>query len=133
METKITSQTDNEAQFTVSLNEAELAHIKKEVFEELRPRVKAAGFRPGKAPDMIVERELGSATVQSEFIEHAIQHSYVQSLRQHNLQVVSQPKVSLDKFVPYTEMEYKVTVELMPKVKLADYKKLRVKRPSIKV
>jgi trigger factor len=133
METKITSQTDTEAQFTVTLNQAELEHIKTEVFDELRKRVKAAGFRPGKAPDMIVERELGSASVQSEFIDHAIQHSYLQAIRELSLQVVTSPKVSLDKFVPYTELEYKATVELMPKVKLGDYQKLRVKRPSVKV
>jgi len=133
METKITSQTDTEAKFSVTLNEAELKQIKDEVFNSLRPRVKAAGFRPGKAPDMIVERELGAATVQSEFIEHAIQHSYVQATREHKLSVVSQPQVSLSKFVPYTELEYTVTVELMPKVKLGDYQKLRLKRPGVKV
>jgi trigger factor len=45
---------------------------------------------------------------------------------------VAPPKVSLEKFVPYTELEYKVTVELMPKVKLADYTKFRLKRPAVK-
>jgi trigger factor len=133
METKITSQTDTEAVFTVTLNEAELQHIKKEVFDELRNRVKAAGFRPGKAPDPIVERELGSATVQSEVIDHALQHSYAQAVRQHQLSAIGSPQVSLDKFVPYTELEYKVTVELMPKVKLADYRKYKVKRPAVQV
>ncbi|HEY2004359.1 MAG TPA: trigger factor [Candidatus Saccharimonadia bacterium] len=133
METKITSQTDTEAKFTVEVKEAELQHIKAEVFDELRKRVKAAGFRPGKAPDMIVERELGSATVQSEVVQHALQHSYADAIRELKLPVVGQPKVALDKFVPYTEMQYGVTVELMPKIKLADYKKIRVKRAAIKV
>jgi trigger factor len=133
MDAKITSQSETQAKFAVSLNESELQHIKVEVFNELRGRVKASGFRPGKAPDMIVERELGSAAVQSEFIEHAIQHAYAQAVRELKLSVVGQPQVSLDKFVPYTQLEYKVTVELMPKVKLAAYQKFRIKRPSVKV
>jgi trigger factor len=133
METKITSQTETQATFTVSLSEAELLHIKDEVFNELRGRVKASGFRPGKAPDMIVERELGSAAVQSEFIDHAIQHAYTQAIRELKLSVVAQPQVALEKFVPYTQLEYKVTVELMPKVKVANYQKFRIKRPSVKV
>jgi trigger factor len=133
METKITSQTETEVEFTVALNQQEMTHIKAEVFDNLRSRVKAAGFRPGKAPDMIVERELGSGTVQGEFIDHAIQHAYADAVKELKLAVVASPKVSLEKFVPYTELEYKVTVELMPKVKLADYTKIRVKRPSVSV
>jgi trigger factor len=133
METKITSQTETEAQFDVALDETHLKEIKSEVFDGLRRRVKASGFRPGKAPDMIVERELGSATVQSEFLDHAIEHTYVKAVRELKLSTISSPKITLDKFVPYTQLEYKVTVELMPKVTLADYKSLKVKRPAIKV
>jgi trigger factor len=131
METKITSQSDTDVQFTVTVDEQHLAPIKVEVFNDLRRRVKAAGFRPGKAPDMIVERELGSQSVQNEFIEHAIQHTYVDSIKAEKLSVVGSPKVSLDKFVPYTELQYNVTVELMPKVKLADYQKFHIKRPAV--
>jgi trigger factor len=133
METKIITQTDDQAVFSVSLTQEELKHIKGEVFDSLRGRVKAAGFRPGKAPDQIVERELGSATVQSEFVDHAIQHSYVQAMKEHALSAVSAPQVSIEKFVPFTELEYKVTVELMPKVKLPAYQKFRIKRPAVKV
>lgn len=133
METKIISQTESEVQFTVTLNEAEMTHIKTEVFNQLRRQVKAAGFRPGHAPDMIVERELGSSAVQSEFIDHALQHSYSNAIKEQKFPVVAPPKVSVEKFVPYTQLQYKVTVELMPKIKLGDYKKLRVKRPAVKV
>jgi trigger factor len=133
METKIITRTESEVVFTVSLTEAELSKIKTEVFNHLRGRVKASGFRPGKAPDMIVERELGSSSVQSEVIDHALQHTYPDAVKEHKLQIVSNPKIALEKFVPYTELEYKVTAELLPKVKLADYQKIRVKRPAIKV
>lgn len=133
METKIISQTDAEVTFTVSIIPSELQDIKNEVFDHLRGRVKAAGFRPGKAPDMIVERELGTDAVQSEVIDHALQHTYSPAVKQLGLQIVSNPKISMEKFVPYTTLEYKVVAELLPKVKLPDYAKLRVKRPAIKV
>jgi trigger factor len=133
METKIITRTDEEVTFSVTLSEAELTAIKKEVFDHLRGNVKAAGFRPGKAPDMIVERELGASAVQSEVIDHALQHSYPDAVKELNLQIVSNPNISLDKFVPYTTLEYTVKAELLPKVKLADYSKMRVKRPTIKV
>jgi len=133
METKITSTTETQVEFIVTLNEAELKPIVKHVFDELRPRVKAAGFRPGKAPDNIVERELGPAYVQNEVMEHAVQDSYGKVIREQNFAVVAPPKVSLEKFVPYTELEYKGTIQLMPKVKLAKYQDFRIKRPAIAV
>ncbi len=133
METNIITRTDEEVTFTVTVSEAELAKVKTEVFNHLRGNVKAAGFRPGKAPDMIVERELGASAVQTEVIDHALQHSYPDAVKELKLQIVSNPNISLEKFVPYTTLEYKVTAQLLPKVKLADYTKLRVKRPAVSV
>ena len=133
METKILTRTDDEVKFSITLTEAELKAVKVEVFNQLRGRVKAAGFRPGKAPDMIVERELGSSSVQREVMDHAVQHTYADAVKELKLQIVSNPKISLDKFVPYTVLEYTVVAELLPKVKLADYQKMRVKRPAIKI
>jgi trigger factor len=133
METNITSQTETEAQFTVTLNEVYLKAVVARVFDELRPKVKAAGFRPGKAPDHIVERELGSGYVQNEVMEHAVQDSYGQAITGQKLAVVAPPQISLEKFVPYTQLEYKATVELMPGVKLAKYQDYRLPRPAVTV
>jgi trigger factor len=134
METKLISQTDAEAVFSVRLNKDELDKGKKHVFDvHLRPKVKAAGFRPGKAPDHIVERELGSNAVQGEVIDELVQNSYSAAIRELKLPVIASPKITIEKFAAYTELEYKATVELMPEVKLGDYQKIRLKRPAVKV
>lgn len=133
METKLISRQDTEAEFSVALNETELLRLKADVYDHLRRRVKAAGFRPGKAPDAIVERELGSATVQSEFVEHAVEQTYARAVKELELPVVASPSVTLEKFVPYTELAYRVKAELIPKIKLADYPKFRLRRPEVTV
>jgi trigger factor len=133
METKITSRTETEAKLTISLNAEKLKPIVKHVFDDLRPRVKAAGFRPGKAPDHIVERDLGSTMVQNEVLEHAVQDSYAATVKAETLPVVAPPEVQIVKFVPYTELEYTVTVELMPKINIPKYQDIRVPRPVIEV
>ena len=134
METKIISQSDNQAIFTVILDSAEIEKGKKHVFDvHLRPKVKVSGFRPGKAPDYIVERELGSNAVQGEVLDELIQNSYSDAIRKLELPVVASPQVSIEKFAAYTELEYKATVELMPPVKLGEYKKIRVKKASVSI
>lgn len=133
MSSNITSRTDTKAALTVTLDETSLKPFVDQAFDHLRQRVHAKGFRPGKAPNAIVERELGSAAVQNEVMEHAVEASYVGAVRDHQLPVVSQPQIRLKKFVPYTELEFEVEVELLPGIELGDYKGIRIPRPAIKV
>ncbi len=133
MPAKVITKKDTETTIEVGLKASELEPIVKQVFEQLRPRVKAAGFRPGKAPDTIVERELGSNTIQSEVLEAATSRSYSQAVNDLKLRVVAYPEVTLKKFVPYSELEYTAKVEVLPEVKLPDYKKLKLTKPKAEV
>ncbi len=121
----IQKQEDTEVVLSVNLDKADLDVIVDHVFDELRPKVKAAGFRPGKAPNNIVERELGAEQVQGEVIEHAASEHYAKAVDKLDVRPLSRPKVDLKKFVPYSELEFTATVEVMPPVKLADYKKIK--------
>jgi len=133
MKATLNKKTDTHAQLTIQLDEAALKPIVRDIYDRLRVNVKAAGFRPGKAPDAIVERELGTTAVQNEVLEAATNHSYSHAIREHELPVITQPEVTLTKFVPYTELEYQATVELLPPIKLANYKHLKAKKPEVKV
>jgi trigger factor len=134
MESKLTSKTDTQAVLTISVNDKLLNEIKKHVFDaHLRPKVKAAGFRPGKAPDAIVERQLGSNAVQNDVLDEVLQETYSRAIREHELSVVASPDVKVEKFVPYTELTYTAMVELMAPIVLGDYKSVRVKQPEIAI
>lgn len=133
MKSIITSTTDTTKTLTVTLDQADLAETVKHTMDHLRPKVKAAGFRPGKAPDHIVERELGVQTVQAEVIDAALGASYPKVLVDNDINPVGSPQVEVSKFVPYTELEYVLTVEVLAPIKLADYKKLKAKIPAVVV
>ena len=133
MKTTITKTTDTDATFTVALDHTHLEPLKVITIDKLRGRVKVAGFRPGKAPDHIVARELGDAAIQSEVIDAAISASYSNAVSEHQLSVIAPPEVSITKFVPFTELEYTATVDIMPEIKLADYKNIKKKKPEVKV
>jgi trigger factor len=133
MSAEITKKTDTHVTFIIKLGEAELKHELSHVYDELRPNVKAAGFRPGKAPDNIVEREVGTARVQSEVLDHAASHAYSDAVTKHELTVIASPEMSIKKFVPYTELEFEATVEIMPPVKLAEYQKIKKQPQPLKV
>ncbi len=121
------------AKIEVALTEAELAPYVERTFNRLRRDIKAAGFRPGKAPNHIIERQLGANTIQNEVLEAAVEQTYARALTEHGLTVVANPQISLAKFVPYSELEYSAEVEIMPPVTLADYKSVKVKQPDASV
>lgn len=133
MKSEITQTTDTSATLKVVLEREALAAHVAQAFQKLRGRVKAAGFRPGKAPDHIVERELGSSVIHSEVIDSAVMATYSAAVKAHELQVIAPPDVTLNKFIPYTELEYSATVDVLPKIELPDYKKMKKSRPEVKV
>lgn len=114
-------RTGNQLTMTVSAHEAELAPTVKSVYNQLRQQVDAKGFRPGKAPNEVVERELGLERVQNEVINAAAEKLFRQAVSEHDIRPISHPHVRVNKVVPYSELELVFTVEVMPEVKLPDY------------
>ncbi len=133
MKSSIKKKTDTEATLLISVDEHEIQHAFEHAVAKYRDQVKAPGFRPGKAPDNIVIREIGDATIQSETIDHTLGHAYGDALTEHSLQAVGSPKISVEKWVPYTTLEFEAVVEIVPPIKLADYKKIKKKLPETKV
>ncbi len=120
---------DNEAVIQIVANEADLASIKHHVLEHLQKKVKVTGFREGKAPLALVEKNTDESVLQTEFLEEAINHLYMSAAKELRLKPLSQPEVSLQKFVPYTQLEFEAKVEVIGDITLPDYKKMkRVKK-----
>jgi trigger factor len=110
-----------------------LQEVKQNVLRHLAKHVKTQGFRQGKAPLSLVEKQLDPATLQTEFLDEAVNRLYVSALQQDKIRPVSQPEVSLKKFVPFSTLEIEVTVEAVGDIKLPDYTKIKVARKDVKV
>lgn len=111
----------NQSILTITAQEDDLTPTVRSVYNRLRESVSADGFRQGKAPNNIVERELGTERVHSEVIDAAAEKLYRQAVQEHDLRTIANPQVAVKKFTPYTELELEVTVEVMPEVTLPDY------------
>ncbi len=128
-----TNPTSTETKLTIKATQAELSKAKDIVIKKLAPQVKVAGFREGKVPPAIVEKNLDANILQSEVIEETINKLYASAVRQEELRPVANPEVSIKKFVPFTDLEFEVTVATIGQVKLADYKKVKLSKTAIKI
>ncbi|HMS31639.1 MAG TPA: trigger factor, partial [Candidatus Saccharibacteria bacterium] len=116
---------DTKVKLTITLGLEELVHAKQHELQEQAKSVKVAGFRKGKAPLTVVEKQLDENQLQVSVINHAINDFYGKAVEEQKLRTLNQPDVTIGKFVPFTELEFVAEVEIMPKVKLGDYKKIK--------
>lgn len=129
---KITSTKDSQIELTVTLDAEYINDVKKTVVARMGKSVKVAGFRPGKAPQNVIERNLDQNALQSEVLEAAVAKSYADAVVEEKIETIAAPKVELKKFVPFTELEYTAVAAVMPKIEF-DASKLRVKQAEVKV
>jgi trigger factor len=118
---------------TISADTKALDTIKKEIINRLGRDVKVAGFRPGKAPANVIEKNLDPNLLQSEFLNEAINNIFMQAIRSEKIRVVTEPQITIGKFVPFDTLEFTAEVEIIGEVKVGDYKKLQLAKPSVKV
>lgn len=133
MQVKRTNPSDTQTVLTVVASEKELASIKQHVLGHFRNRVKIAGFREGKAPLELIEKNIDDATLQSEFLEETINQMYLQAIQEEKVRPVSNPEVNIKKFVPYTTLEFEATITTIGEIKLPDYKKGGKTKETVKV
>jgi trigger factor len=125
MQVTKSKQTKLSVELGVKADEKELDDIKRQVLSRLRPHVSSKGFRPGKAPDTIVEKQLGAEVVQKEFLDEALSQLFRRAIEQEKLATIGQPTLNVQKFVPYNTLEFTLELELRPAVTLPDLKSLR--------
>ncbi|HWT55559.1 MAG TPA: trigger factor [Candidatus Microsaccharimonas sp.] len=118
---------------TINADAADMAEVKDTVLQQLARTVKVPGFRAGKAPLHVVEKNVSPEALQTEFLDTIVNKLYVDAITQQSLRPVNRPDVSITKFVPFTTLEVVAEVEVIGAIKLPDYKKIKLAKPEVKV
>lgn len=130
MQVKHSNPTTTEAVVTIVATQAELDSIKTSVIKRLSHQIKLPGFREGKAPLELVEKNLDQTLVQTEFLEEAINQLYPQAIQAEKLRPVDRPEISIKKFVAFTTLEFEAKLPIVGPITLADYKKVKVAKTA---
>ena len=124
---------DTKVQLTLVADEQQLEAAKQQALRHAGKDLKLAGFRQGKVPAALVEKNVDPNLLQQEVLEHAMNAMYGNALDDEKLRPAGQPKVTVKKFVPYTTLEIEAEVDVLGEVKLADYKKLKIKKEPVEI
>lgn len=104
-----------------------------QAYSRLAPKVRIPGFRPGKAPRPMVERELGWPTLRQEALDLLLPTAYDAALDEAGLDPIDVPRVEVEQFDRGQPMKFRATVSIKPEITLRDYKDIRVPRPNTEV
>ena len=133
MSVKRENISEGKVKLTIEVEAGKLALASEQAYAKLAPSIKVPGFRPGKAPKNIVEKEIGSERFEAEILDIILPTSYYDAVISENLEVVGSPEVKVLKFVVSDGLTYEATVEIMPEIKLPDVAKIHVKRQPVKI
>jgi len=117
----------------VAAEARDLEPIKKHVLGHFAADVRIPGFRAGKAPMNLIEKNIDQNALQEQFIDHALNDLFRKAIQSQNIRPVGEPIVQIKKFVPYTELEFEVETDALGEIKLADYKKIKLVKPKAEV
>lgn len=97
----------------------------------LSTQIRIPGFRPGKAPRMILEKTIGEENIKKETLERLVPEIIGEALVKENLDIITPPEYSNFEFKLGEPLKFEAKFEVRPEVKLGKYKELEVNVPEV--
>ena len=133
MKTKLKKLSDSRVELTVTLDAKDLKVAAKKAVEKLAKEIRVEGFRKGKVPTEVAKKFIPENDLNAETADIAVRTTVIPAFSESQKQPLVMPNVNVTKYVPGEMMEYTATADIIPDIKLCDYKKLGVKKEEVKI
>ena len=125
---EIVKKENNEAEIKITLTKQEWENYVEKAYQKNKGKFNIQGFRKGNAPKSIIEKNYGEGVFYDDAMDLAINEEYVSCLMANpDLEVIDSPSVNVNSFDD-NGVVVTCVVPLLPKVKLGDYKGLKVEK-----
>ncbi|MFB4210758.1 trigger factor [Shouchella sp. JSM 1781072] len=102
-------------------------------FKKVVQKVNVPGFRKGKMPRSLFEKQFGVESLYQDAIDLMLPEAYSNAVEETGIFPVDRPEVDIESIGKNEKAVFKATVTVKPEVKLGDYKGLEVDVPSTEV
>ena len=123
----------SQVELSVTIPHDELKPFVEQATQKLSEQTKIDGFRPGKVPLEILKKRIGEMKILEEAAALAVEKSYMEIATKEKLEPLGSPKIDFEKLAPANDFVYKATINLIPEVKIGDYKSVKVKEKEMVV
>ncbi len=115
---------DTEYILSCTVSQEEFAPFIRRAMREFSNEIRMSGFRPGKIPPEIVEREVGKERILERASRLAVIETYTNAVQDQQFEIVDAPRVELSKVNPDTGISYTAAVPVLPPAILPDYQSI---------
>ena len=99
-------------------------------YKQVVNRLQIPGFRPGKAPRVLVENYMGREAMVRESLDLIVRESLDKAIEEEKLDIFGEPDVDVAEIDP---VSFKAVVSLQPIVDLGDFRNLRLEPEPVEV
>ena len=148
-ETAVAEQDDKDFEYPVTIEDAgpgakkvsieiprdRIEKVMEQQFKELRQQAAIPGFRPGHAPQKLIEKRF-QTDVKDQVRRQLISESYEQAVEKNKLQVIGEPEFDDPEKIQLPEegsLTYSFQVEVQPDFTLPDMGGLKIRKPRINI
>lgn len=123
---------DKKVKLTIKIDAKEWEDALQKAYEQTKGKYRVQGFRAGKAPRKVIEREYGDTVFYDEALNESFYKYYDEIITKEKLDVIGNPDVSVDK-IETSGVTMTVKTALYPEVKLGAYTGLTVEKAKVSV
>jgi len=126
MEVSLKKISGSRTEVLFNIEKAEFEKFKEKAVLLLSQGVKKEGFRPGKVPKELIEKEVGEITILEEAVKLLVEENLPKLILEKKFELLSQPEIEALKPTDIKNdfFEFKTSFFIFPEVRLPDYKKI---------
>ena len=122
------TENKNEVKLTFNIEAEKFEEAMKKVYAKTAKYFNIPGFRKGKAPMQLVERQYGSAIFYEDAFNELVPDIYDEAIKDNKVEAVSKPNIDIVQMEKGKELIFTATVETKPEVELGKYKGIEIKK-----
>lgn len=126
METKIEKLENNMVKVDIEIDADTAEKEYSKACKRLAQRVNIPGFRKGKAPRAILEKNIGAESIKRDVLDSILPSAFSKAITENDLNIITEPYLESYDFELGKPVKVVAKMELKPEVKFEQYKDIEV-------
>lgn len=126
MNTTIEKLENNQVKLNIEIDAETAEKEYNKACKRLAQRVNIPGFRKGKAPRVILEKNIGAESIKRDVLDYMLPGVFAEAISKNDLNIITEPYLESYTFELGKPVTVVAKMELKPEVKLEQYKDLEI-------
>lgn len=133
MKSAVENLTPTRAKLTVEVPFEELKPSLDAAYKKIAQQINVPGFRRGKVPPAVIDRQVGRGVVLDEAINEVVPAKYMEALQENELEPLAQPEIEVTKLEDNDSLEFTAEVDVKPQFELPSYAGIEAEVEDVEV